>query len=121
MLAAWALVKSALKPLIKASRDKYFGVRAEAAKALGKIGGKKAEKVLCRMIRDTHSWVRRTVADTLGEAAVKGDAATLEKIEEALISILEDEDGLVRTAASAALKKIRENPAHKRERKGKHK
>jgi aminopeptidase N len=49
-----------------AQHDPFWGVRAEALKALGRIGGAEAEQQVLAGTRDDKPWVREVAARTLG-------------------------------------------------------
>jgi aminopeptidase N len=49
-----------------AKHDPFWGVRAEALKALGKIGGRDAEKQVLAGLEDPKPWVREVAVRTLG-------------------------------------------------------
>ena len=98
--AAEALVNigsPAVKPLINAMKDKYWGVRDHAAEALGKIGDSRAVDPLIKALKDESEHVRRETAEALGRIS---DIRAIEPLTEALE--VEDRD-FVRRAIVEAL------------------
>lgn len=108
MLAARDVVKKvptrdAAEGLAKAlANDPFYGVRIEAAKALGKVRGAVARGALQAALGDKDARVRTAAAEALGEFPDDADvAATLEKV-------LDGERAYgTRAAAVASLAKIR--------------
>lgn len=81
-----------------ARNDRFWGVRAEALRALGRIGGPAAQKQILAALGEPQPWVRQVGVNLIG--AFKDDpsvAATLEKI------FREDKAYTVRAAALGAL------------------
>lgn len=99
--AAWILgelkIEPAVKPLIRALKEKNTGWMAAAA--LGKIGSKEAVKPLLRRLKDKDIKIRRAAAWALAKLPVGRKAVN------ALKKALKDEDGEVRVWAAVALKK----------------
>ena len=60
-------------------KDPFWGVRAEAARALGQIGGPGAGKHVLAALANEQPWLRSVVVGQLGN--FKGDAAIAEKLE----------------------------------------
>jgi aminopeptidase N len=58
-----------------AEHDAFWGVRVEALKALGKIGGPSAEKQVLEALDEQKPWVREVAVEQLGE--FKDDAEAL--------------------------------------------
>jgi HEAT repeats len=81
------------------NKKEHLAVRMQAAFALGKVGPAKAVvPILAEALKDEASWVRQSVASTLGKMG--GDA---EMAVPALIAALGDPFSLVRSAAAGAL------------------
>ncbi|MBS7250415.1 MAG: HEAT repeat domain-containing protein [Candidatus Freyarchaeota archaeon] len=94
----------ALKTLILALKDPESRIRAEAAKALGKIGGDEALKGLIGALEDSEPTVRTAVVQAL--ALIKRPEAM-----EALATALKDSSHQVKVAAVRALGETRETAA----------
>ena len=52
-----------------AQHDPFWGIRSESLKALGKIGGPEAEKLIIACVADEKPWVRVVAVEQLGEFA----------------------------------------------------
>ena len=101
---AFALVKiteseTAFKFLLSVLKDEDWGVRYDAAHALGEIADKRAVEPLMKALGDEVEYVRWAAAWALGEI---GERCAVEP----LIKALSDEDLLVRRHAAGALRKI---------------
>ncbi|MBI4301625.1 MAG: HEAT repeat domain-containing protein [Chloroflexi bacterium] len=100
LFAAWALGrakdKRALKPLVKALRDKEWNVREKAAEALGEMGEKAIEPLAAALKKD-NIYVRRSAVAALSK--IGGPQA-----KEVLRQALKDKDWAVREQAQEALK-----------------
>lgn len=81
-----------------ATRDSFWGVRAEALRALGKIGGTSAEKQVLAALSNEKPWVRSVAVAQLGH--FKDDASVAAKVEEISAN---DKAFTVRGAALEAL------------------
>lgn len=110
-LAAQALAKSDDPPTIAALADvlvnegEFWGVRAEAAQALGKIRAKECFDVLAKATSTKHPKVRRAVVDALGQFKT---TAALEAIRPLA---LKDESYIVEGEAARALGRTRQTAA----------
>jgi HEAT repeat protein len=94
------IVEPAVKPLIEALSDEYYGVCMAAAEALGRIGDPRAVEPLIVALKNG-GWymIRKAAAEALGRI---GDPRAVEP----LIPVLKDEYFKVREAATEALIKI---------------
>ena len=90
--------------LIKALKNRDWGVRGEAVAALGKIGDSRAVEPLIRALKDEEWLVRDRASEALGEI---GDARAAQPLIQAL-KCEKYEDEYVRNTAVAALRKIGE-------------
>jgi aminopeptidase N len=110
-LAAQALARFDDEPAISAlghtlaDDGAFWGVRAECAAALGKIGGPDAFATLRRAATVTHPKVRRAVADALG------NFRTIESMETLKPLALRDDSYLVEAEAARALGRTRQTAA----------
>ncbi len=109
--AAQALAKSDDPVTIEAlaarlfDDDEFWGVRAEAADALGRIRARECEAALTKASTVRHPKVRRAVMDALGRFRTAAAAATLQKL------ALRDESYLVEAEAARALGRTRQTAA----------
>jgi aminopeptidase N len=85
-----------------AQHDPFWGVRAEALKALGKNGGASAEKQVLGAINDEKPWVRDVAVEQLGN--FKDDALLGPKLTDLAAN---DKAYRVRAAAMAALAQLK--------------
>ncbi len=83
-----------------ALKDPFWGVRAEAARALGQIGGPGAAKQVLAALANEEPWLRAVAVGQLGN--FKGDAAIAEKLEAIARS---DKSYRARAAAAQAIGK----------------
>lgn len=83
-----------------ALKEQYWSVRAEAARSIGKVGGKHALETLLELRSVRHRKVRRAVVAALGE--FKGESAAQSSIKEALFH---DESPYVQCEAALSLAK----------------
>jgi len=90
---------SAVEPLIKALKDKYYGVRREAANALVNIGDARAVEPLIKALKDKDKDVRERAARAL--VKIGGVKAV-----EPFIKALKDKDIYARYEAMGAICKI---------------
>jgi aminopeptidase N len=110
-LAAQALAKSDDPPTIAAlaatlaKDDEFWGVRAEAAQALGKIRARECFEVLAKSTGLKHPKVRRAVVDALGSFKT---TAALEAIRPIA---LQDESYVVEGEAARAMGRTRQTAA----------
>jgi HEAT repeat protein len=81
--------------LIEALEDPAWEVRAQAVKALGKIGDERDAAELVRALRDREWWVRNNAAAALRDMGEAGEAP--------LTGALWDEDRFARETAAQAL------------------
>lgn len=84
------------------NEQEFWGVRAEAAAALGVIGSKSAQAALLSAISTAHPKVRRAVVSALGNLRKPTVAAALEKV------ALQDESYLVEAEAARSLGSTRQ-------------
>lgn len=89
---------------IKAFGDRDPDVRANAARALGKIDSSRSVKSLCGILRDKDPRVRANAATSLGKIGSK-------RAYKSLTRTLKDKDPTVRTAAKEALTLIKTKTA----------
>ncbi len=82
--------------------DPFWGVRSEALKALGKIGGPDAEKQILAGVNDDKPWVREVAVEQLGDFG--SDAALAPRLTEIAAN---DKAYRVRAAALTALGSIK--------------
>jgi HEAT repeat protein len=94
----------AVEPLITALGDEDRYVREEAAKALAKTGSPSVEPLIAEF-KNSKREVRKSSAQTL---AIIRDPRAIEPLNQ----LLQDSDGDVREAASAALKALRLKPIY---------
>jgi aminopeptidase N len=87
--------------------DPSWMVRAEAARALGRIRGENALGILLEHVHTEHPKVRRAVAGSLGAFREHKAAKALEKLAK------KDESYLVTADSLRALGRTRQKPAHK--------
>lgn len=93
----------AVEALGKALEDSFWGVRAEAARALGKVGTEDALKYLMSAIgRESHPRVRSAIVEALGNFRGRHDVAKV------LVEVLRDqgESYYVRYRAAQSLGKL---------------
>ncbi len=108
-LAARALAASDDPPTLDAlettlqKKDEFWGVRVEAATALGQIRGSASFDALARARAIEHPKVRRAVADALGRFRTTAAADILKKL------ALSDESYLVEAAAARSLGKTKQS------------
>ena len=62
-----------------ALRDPFWGVRAEALRALGRIGGQAAQKQILAALENEKPWVRQVAVELMGH--FKGDTSVAERLE----------------------------------------
>lgn len=89
----------AVESLIAALKDPSVDVRKAAARILGNIGDARAVKPLIDALNDADPHVRITVAGALGQLGAESAIRPL-------LSVLQDENSDVRKAAAKALKSI---------------
>jgi aminopeptidase N len=71
----------AIASLVEAlSNDPFWGVRAEVAKQLSKLGSETARKALLAALHDPHAKARRAIVDSLGEFRHKDVADAMVRI-----------------------------------------
>jgi aminopeptidase N len=90
-----------------AQHDPFWGVRSEALRALGKIGGSQAERSVFAALRDEKSWVREAAVQQLGN--FKEDASLSSKLE---LLASSEKAYRVRAAALSALADIKSPAAY---------
>jgi aminopeptidase N len=86
-------------------KDEFWGVRVEAAHALGQIRSKECFEVLARGVAIEHPKVRRAVADALSRFRTFGAVELLKKL------ALKDESYVVEAEAARALGKTKQYAA----------
>ena len=84
------------------TQDNFWGVRVEAVRALGRIGGAGAQKQLLAALANEQPWVRQVVVEQMGN--FKDDPAVAEKL--AAFS-RDDKTYRVRGAALASLAQVK--------------
>jgi aminopeptidase N len=110
-LAAQALARSDDPPTIAALADalhrddEFWGVRAEAATALGKIRARECFDVLTKAVSVKHPKVRRAIVDALGSFKTTAAIEAIRPI------ALKDESYLVEAEAARALGRTRQTAA----------
>ncbi len=85
-----------------AQHDPYWGIRIEALRALGKIGGANSEQAILPEINDDKPWVRDSAVQQLGN--FKDDPSLPGKLSELAVS---DKMYRVRAAALSALASLK--------------
>jgi aminopeptidase N len=85
-----------------AQRDPFWGIRVEALKALGKIGGMNAEKQILAATNDDKPWVRNVAVEQLGH--FENDSSLVPKLVEIAAN---DKAYRVRAAAIESLASIK--------------
>jgi hypothetical protein len=95
--------KGNVEGLVKALHHKDFGIRRDAATALGQIDASSAEEPLIAILRaDRHYWVRRAAAEALGQiGSIRATGALTAAMDG-------DSEDAVRRAAAHALDLIKE-------------
>jgi HEAT repeat protein len=93
------MVKKSVDGYIEDLKSDSSAVRADAAKALGKIGDVRAVEDLSKALKDTNEDVRVNAAESLGEI---GDKSAID----ALVGVLTDGTPMVRWCAAGALGEI---------------
>jgi len=91
---------SAIKDLLRAMGDKDWWVRVRAADALGTIGGPKVAEAVLALVKDQDEFIRRSAIEIL--ITIRPQAGD-ERIFNALVDALNDEDWWVRERAIDAL------------------
>lgn len=84
----------------------FWGVRAEAAEALGEIRGDRAFEALRAALKTDHPKVRRAVARAVGKFRLPGAAEALKPV------VLSDDSYLVQSDAARALGSTRQGTAY---------
>jgi len=88
------------------TKEKFWGVRRAAAKALGALKTEEAREALLLGLKDKHPRVRRAVADALGNYKTEEVALKLGKL------LKEDKSDYVAGAAALAIGKTYASPAY---------
>ncbi len=96
---------AACREIVPLLDDADDNVRAQAARALGLMGERRAVKRLIELLKDSNKWVRQQAAGALGDLRETGAAGPL-------IEVLEtDNDYMTRSHAAEALGELREKSA----------
>jgi len=94
---------SSISPLINVLRkDSYYMVRYEAVSALGNINSQNASDAIVEALHDPDEAVREGAASALLNGVTKTD-----KVEQALITMLSDNNTFVRSTAASVLAKFK--------------